>query len=95
MQNGRRCGHPGSTLLSRSSGTTKQRSGVSVPKPMTSVAGLEVPYSFSGRIQCQDDLDAIADSLDIRPRATCDWRTPLEVFAQTLAGSHQPSSSVH
>ena len=30
-----------------------------------------------------------------RPRATHDWHTPLEVFAQTLAISHKPLSSVH
>lgn len=42
----------------------------------------------------QDDLDGIADSLNNRPRATHDWLTPLQVFAQTLAGSHQASASV-
>jgi IS30 family transposase len=43
----------------------------------------------------QDELDGIADSLNSRPRATHNWHTPLEVFAQTLASSHKPSSSVH
>jgi IS30 family transposase len=43
----------------------------------------------------QDELDGIADSLNTRPRATHNWRTPLEVFAQTLASSHKLSSSVH
>jgi transposase, IS30 family len=43
----------------------------------------------------QHELDAIADSLNTRPRATHNWRTPLEVFAQTLASSHKLSSSVH
>ena len=43
----------------------------------------------------QDELDAIADSLNSRPRATHNWHTPLEVFAQTLASSHKPSTSVH
>jgi IS30 family transposase len=43
----------------------------------------------------QDELDGIADSLNTRPRATHDWHTPLEVFAQTLASSHKPSNSVH
>jgi hypothetical protein len=42
----------------------------------------------------QDELDAIADSLNGRPRATHDWRNPLEVFALMLANSHQPPSSV-
>jgi transposase, IS30 family len=43
----------------------------------------------------QDELDAIADSMNTRPRATHNWHTPLEVFARTLASSHQPSTSVH
>jgi len=43
----------------------------------------------------QHELDSIADSLNNRPRATHAWRTPLEVFAQTLANSHKPSMSVH
>ena len=40
-------------------------------------------------------LDGIADSLNTRPRATHNWHTPLQVFAQTLASSHKPSTSVH
>jgi IS30 family transposase len=43
----------------------------------------------------QAQLDAIADSLNTRPRATHNWHTPLEVFARTLASSHKPSTSVH
>ncbi len=43
----------------------------------------------------QNELDAIADSLNSRPRATHNWQTPLQVFAQTLATAHQPSPSVH
>jgi IS30 family transposase len=43
----------------------------------------------------QDQLDAIANSLNTRPRATHHWQTPLEVFAQTLASSHKPLSSIH
>jgi IS30 family transposase len=43
----------------------------------------------------QDELDAIADSMNSRPRATHAWHTPLEVFARTLASSHQPSASIH
>ena len=43
----------------------------------------------------QDELDAIADSMNTRPRATHNWHTPLEVFARTLASSHQPATSVH
>jgi len=43
----------------------------------------------------QDELDAIADSLNTRPRATHNWSTPLQVFAQTLANTHNPSTSIH
>jgi IS30 family transposase len=43
----------------------------------------------------QDELDAIADSMNNRPRATHAWHSPLEVFARTLASAHQPSTSVH
>jgi IS30 family transposase len=31
----------------------------------------------------QEELDGIADSLNTKPRATHNWHTPLEVFAQT------------
>ncbi|WP_436296358.1 IS30 family transposase [Variovorax sp. LjRoot175] len=43
----------------------------------------------------QDELDAIADSMNNRPRATHAWHSPLEVFARTLASAHQPSASIH
>ena len=42
----------------------------------------------------QDELDGIADSLNSRPRATHNWLTPLQVFVQTLAGSHQAPDSI-
>ena len=53
-----------------------------------------LPKGSDLSIFSQDALDAIADSLNNRPRATHNWLTPLEVFAQTLAGSHQPPASV-
>ena len=46
-------------------------------------------------VYTQEELDAIADSMNNRPRATHNWRTSVEVFAQTLASSHKPSTSVH
>jgi IS30 family transposase len=43
----------------------------------------------------RDALDAIADSLNTRPRATHQWQTPLQVFAQALANARQAQTSVH
>lgn len=53
-----------------------------------------LPKGTDLSIYTQDELDAIADSLNNRPRATHNWRTPLQAFAQTLATSHQPPASV-
>jgi IS30 family transposase len=43
----------------------------------------------------QEQLDEIADSLNNRPRATHNFRSPLEVFAETLANSPAPSATIH
>ena len=43
----------------------------------------------------QDELDAIADSMNNRPRQTLNWHTPLQVFAQTLANAHKPAVGMH
>jgi IS30 family transposase len=53
-----------------------------------------LPKGTDLAIYSQAELDAIADSMNSRPRATHDWLTPLEVFAQTLASSHKASSSI-
>jgi hypothetical protein len=42
-----------------------------------------------------DELDAIADSLNGRPRATHAFRSPLQVFAQMLSLAHRPSTQLH
>jgi transposase, IS30 family len=53
-----------------------------------------LPKGTDLSVYSQDELDAIADSMNSRPRATHNWLTPLQVFAQTLAGSHQAPASV-
>jgi IS30 family transposase len=40
-------------------------------------------------------LDAIADGLNHRPRATHAFHSPLEVFATMLKAVHQPPTSLH
>ena len=54
-----------------------------------------LPKGMDLSIYSQEELDAIADSLNSRPRATNNWRTPLQVFAAALASSHQPDTSIH
>jgi transposase, IS30 family len=44
-----------------------------------------LPKGTDLSIYSQDDLDAIADSLNGRPRKTLNWHTPLQVLAQVLA----------
>ena len=43
----------------------------------------------------QDELDAIADSLNNRPRATHGFNTPLAVFSHLLAMAQKPSISIN
>lgn len=54
-----------------------------------------LPKGTDLSIYSQDELDAIADSLNTRPRATHDFNTPLAVFSQALAMAQQPSTSTH
>lgn len=54
-----------------------------------------LPKGTDLSIYSQEELDAIADSLNSRPRATHNWLTPLQVFAAALASSHQPDTSIH
>jgi len=46
-------------------------------------------------VYSRDEFDAIADSLNSRPRATHAFHSPFEVFAATLATASQLSSSKH
>ncbi|WP_455285941.1 IS30 family transposase [Cupriavidus necator] len=54
-----------------------------------------LPKGTDLSIYSQDELDAIADSLNHRPRATHDFRSPIEVFAAMLATASQPSTPIH
>ena len=54
-----------------------------------------LPKGSDLSLHSQADLDAIADSLNSRPRATHAFHSPLEVFARMLAAVHQPSTSIH
>jgi IS30 family transposase len=54
-----------------------------------------LPKGTDLSIYSQDELDAIADSLNHRPRATHNFHSPLEVFATMLAAASQPSIRTH
>jgi len=54
-----------------------------------------LPKGTDLSVHSQDELDAIADSLNHRPRATHNFYSPLEVFAAMLATASQSSSPTH
>jgi IS30 family transposase len=54
-----------------------------------------LPKGTDLSVYSQDELDAIADSLNSRPRATHNFHSPFEVFAETLASASQPQGSKH
>ncbi|SOE91191.1 Integrase core domain-containing protein [Caballeronia arationis] len=54
-----------------------------------------LPKGTDLSVYSQNELDAIADSLNIRPRATHSFHSPFEVFAATLASASHPHGSKH
>lgn len=54
-----------------------------------------LPKGTDLSIYSQDELDAIADSLNNRPRATHAFHSPLEVFAQILEATRQAPTLTH
>ena len=54
-----------------------------------------LPKGTDLSVHTQAELDAIADSLNNRPRATHAFHSPLEVFTTMLQAAHQPSTSIH
>lgn len=50
-----------------------------------------LPKGTDLSVYSQDELDAIADSLNTRPRKTLNWDTPLQVFSRMLAAPPQPT----
>lgn len=54
-----------------------------------------LPKGTDLSIYTQEELDAIADSLNNRPRQTLGWDTPLQVFARTLASAQSAAAGVH
>jgi transposase, IS30 family len=59
------------------------------------VAAQYLPKGKDLSVYSQDELDAIADSLNNRPRATHAFHSPFELFASTLASASQPQGSKH
>ena len=43
----------------------------------------------------EEELDAIADSMNNRPRATDNFNKPLAVFFRILAIAQQPATKIH
>jgi len=54
-----------------------------------------LPKGTDLSVHTQEELDAIADSLNKRPRATHAFHSPLEVFARMLKQVSHPPTSIH
>jgi len=50
-----------------------------------------IPKGTDLSVYSQQELDAIADSLNTRPRQTLGWRSPLQVLAEILANPRPPT----
>ncbi|SCC92773.1 transposase [Thiomonas sp. X19] len=50
-----------------------------------------MPKGTDLSVYSQQKLDAIADSLNTRPRQTLGWRSPLQVLAEILVNPQEPS----
>jgi IS30 family transposase len=46
-------------------------------------------------VYSQDQLEAVAYSLNTRPRKSLGFRTPLEVFAELLSNTHPDAPGIH
>jgi IS30 family transposase len=54
-----------------------------------------MPKDSDLSIYSQDELDAIALSLNTRPRQTLGWKTPLAVYTDHMARLKLQSDSTH
>ena len=54
-----------------------------------------MPKGSDLSIYSQDELDAIALSLNTRPRETLEWKTPLAVYTEHMARLQLQADSIH
>ena len=65
---------------------------LTVPADETSSrSGVTTIVSAGDAGDSADDLDAVAATLNSRPRKTLGWRTPAEALEEYLQSSQQPS----
>jgi IS30 family transposase len=53
-----------------------------------------LPKGTDLSVYSQEELDAIADSMNSRPRQTLGWNTPLQTFSLTRANAHRAPTSI-